>query len=236
MAEDNLSPFARTRLRDRRLAERWASATPADRMVAATRFLWGQTGTFTEVCELAFVLMDTDKRLDRARRLLRIAEHQIDCQADTLTQRQLIQQIALCTLLDDNVSVEYRFASALQILESIAPLDRLDDQDSLCLVGEVFKSEWQANGRTSALRQSLKFYRKDHAVAGPKHFLRVTPYGLKQVFRRQEQPRRGVFEFRCQVGRARREGNGAMRHRQGAERPSWDGESGDRAWHKRTRP
>jgi predicted acylesterase/phospholipase RssA len=146
----------------------WADRTPDQRLAAAQEYLRGAKPPLAELRGLAAALKDVDKRFTHARRLLvRARRHEDFNKQDKETRRKILQQLALCTYKDDDLPAERRFNRALQWLEEIATLDELRDQESLCLVGAIFKRQWEATGQIACLKQSLAFYRRGHDVAGP---------------------------------------------------------------------
>ena len=146
----------------------WKDRSPADRLARAQELLRGTKPQFAELCDLAFALKDIDKRFTHARRLLvRARRHEDYKKQDEKKRRKILQQLALCTYKDDDLPAERRFTRALDWLLEIATLEELKDQESLCLVGAIFKRQWETTGQIACLKQSLAFYRRGHEAAGP---------------------------------------------------------------------
>jgi predicted acylesterase/phospholipase RssA len=146
----------------------WKDRSAAERLAAAQDFLRGTGGELTELRDLAFALKDVDKRFTHARRLLiRARRHDDFKDLELRKRRKILQQLALCTYKDDDLPAERRLDRALKWLKEIAPLEQLDDQESLCLTGAIYKRQWESTGQIACLKESLKFYRRGHAAAGP---------------------------------------------------------------------
>src|SRR5262245_28336101 len=142
--------------------------SPATRLAAAQELLRRNTAALEDLRDLAFALKDHDKRFTHARRLLLRARRHPDYTAQPKRKRnKILQQLSLCTYKDDDLPAERRFARALEWLKEIAPLEELDDQESLCLAGAIFKRQWESTGQIGYLKQSLVFYRRGHAAAAP---------------------------------------------------------------------
>jgi predicted acylesterase/phospholipase RssA len=146
----------------------WRTRTPGERLAAAQEYLRGKTAPFADLRDLGFAMKDLDKRFTHARRLLLRARRHAEYTAQSeQTRRKVLQQLALCTYKDDDLPAERRFERALAWLREIAPLDALADQESLCLGGAIFKRQWESTGVVACLEQSLEFYERGHAAAGP---------------------------------------------------------------------
>jgi predicted acylesterase/phospholipase RssA len=146
----------------------WKDRTPDKRLEAAQNFLRGTKPTFAGLLDLAAALKDIDKRFTHARRLLvRARRHEDYKKQDEKKRRKILQQLALCTYKDDDLPAERRFKRALEWLQEIATLDELNDQESLCLAGAIFKRQWETTGQIACLKQSYEFYHRGHEAAGP---------------------------------------------------------------------
>ena len=168
MTKTDVSSVATASVAQRPSSCPWKDRSPAERRSAAEDFLRGTKASFAELCELAAALKDADKRFTHARRLLlRARRHDDYKKQDEKTRRRILQQLALCTYKDDDLPAERRFRRALDWLREIATLDELKDQESLCLVGAIFKRQWETTGRIASLKQSLEFYLRGHEAAGP---------------------------------------------------------------------
>jgi len=137
----------------------WKDRTPADRLAAAQEFLRGTKPSFADLRDLAAALKDNDKRFTHARRLLvRARRHDDYKKQDERRRHKILQQLALCTYKDDDLPAERRFNRALDWLRDIATLHELQDQESLCLAGAIFKRQWETSGQIACLKRSLAFY------------------------------------------------------------------------------
>lgn len=75
----------------------------------------------------------------------------------------IIQQLALCTYKDEELSPATRFAEALELLESIGLRDpSTRDSETLALGGAVYKRLWEHRGQLEHLHEALAFYRAAH--------------------------------------------------------------------------
>jgi hypothetical protein len=142
--------------------------TASERLAATQDVLRGTGGALTELRDLAFALKDVDKRFTHARRLLlRVRRHDDFKELEFPKRRKILQQLALCTDKDDDLPAERWLDRALKWLKEIAPLEQLDDQESLCLTGAIYKRQWESTGQIACLKESLKFYQRGHAAAAP---------------------------------------------------------------------
>ncbi len=93
-----------------------------------------------------------------ARRLLdKLAELN---QYPTDSKSRFVQQRALATYKDADLNRNQALSSALQILEAEFDLAATHDQETLGLVGAIYKRRWEIDGNKRHLEQSLHYYRR----------------------------------------------------------------------------
>ena len=74
----------------------------------------------------------------------------------------IAQQFALCTYKDQDLHVEFKFDSAMAILQQAVDLTGTNDPETLGLVGAIHKYKWDALGQKQDLETALVYYTRGH--------------------------------------------------------------------------
>jgi predicted acylesterase/phospholipase RssA len=75
-------------------------------------------------------------------------------------RQRLSQGLALATYKDPALLRDHAFDQALKILSGQFDLPSTDDQETLGLVGSIYKRRWHLDGRRQWLERSLHYYRR----------------------------------------------------------------------------
>lgn len=75
-------------------------------------------------------------------------------------RQRLSQGLALATYKDPTLLRDQAFDEALKILSGQFDLQTTDDQETLGLIGSIYKRRWHLDGRREWLEQSLHYYRR----------------------------------------------------------------------------
>ena len=123
----------------------------------ALEILRGRQAEPREMLELANKLKG-ETRFSYARRLLARASGHESIARDKKLRENIFQQLALCTYKDQDLPVDDRLDRALSILDQIADFDTTTDQETLGLIGSIFKRKWEVDNQRQNLERSLFYY------------------------------------------------------------------------------
>lgn len=123
----------------------------------ALEILRGRQAEPREMLELAKKLKG-ETRFSYARRLLARASAHEGIARDKKLREDIFQQLALCTYKDQDLPVDDRLDRALGILNQIADFDTTTDQETLGLIGSIFKRKWEVDNQRQNLERSLFYY------------------------------------------------------------------------------
>jgi predicted acylesterase/phospholipase RssA len=123
----------------------------------AKQILRGRQANPREMLELANNLK-AETQFGYARRLLSRASIDETLAKDKPLQHKIFQQLALCTYKDQDLPADERLDRALTILSQIADFDTTSDQETLGLIGSVFKRKWEVDNQRQNLERSLFYY------------------------------------------------------------------------------
>jgi predicted acylesterase/phospholipase RssA len=123
----------------------------------ALEILRGRQAEPREMLELANKLKG-ETRFSYARRLLARASAHESIARDKKLRENIFQQLALCTYKDQDLPVDDRLDRALSILDQIADFDTTTDQETLGLIGSIFKRKWEVDNQRQNLERSLFYY------------------------------------------------------------------------------
>jgi predicted acylesterase/phospholipase RssA len=110
-----------------------------------------------KILELAKKLKG-ELRFGYARRLLLRASNHEDIDKDPNLRETIFQQLALCTYKDQDLPVDERLDRALEILRKIANFEKTTVQETLGLIGAVYKRKWEFDNQRENLERSLVYY------------------------------------------------------------------------------
>lgn len=116
-----------------------------------------QPSTPDKMLELAKKLK-SEMHMNYARRLLlRASKHETLAQNASL-HRTVIQQLALCTYKDQDLLPDDRFQRALNALKELGDFATTKDQETLGLLGAIYKRKWEVDNQRPNIELSLRFY------------------------------------------------------------------------------
>lgn len=116
----------------------------------------GQEGP-RKMLELALRLKG-ELRFTYARRLLLRASKHKDTARDPKLREKIFQQLALCTYKDEDLPADERLDRALETLREIADFETTKVQETLGLIGAIYKRKWEIDNQRENLEQSLVYY------------------------------------------------------------------------------
>ena len=120
--------------------------------------LRGQTRRPSELLQLAKRLK-AEKQFGLARRVLARARLEPSLVEDPELRLVILQQLALCTYKDPDLQVDARLDQALDILrQSCEGIETTTNQETLGLVGAIYKRKWEVNNQKQQLERSLNYY------------------------------------------------------------------------------
>ena len=126
-------------------------------MKEALLILRGAQETPQRMLELATKLKG-ELRFSYARRLLLRASNHKDLSLDQELREKIIQQLALCTYKDEDLPADERLDRALEILREIADFKTTTVQETLGLIGAIYKRKWEIDNQRENLERSLVYY------------------------------------------------------------------------------
>lgn len=133
----------------------------------ATEILRGKSRTPAEILKLAGELKSA-QQFGLARKILARARRSHALSEDRGLRLKLHQQSALCTYKDPDLPADSRLDRALEILREVEDLSQTRDQETLGLVGAIYKRKWEIDNQKAQLERSLFYYLRGHAE-GPEH-------------------------------------------------------------------
>ena len=109
-----------------------------------------------ELLELTKKLKDEGK-FTYARRLLARASKYENIDQDPKYVK-IFQQLALCTYKDEDLPADERLGRALRILRKLGEFETTKDQETLGLLGGIYKRKWELDNQRENLERSLGYY------------------------------------------------------------------------------
>jgi predicted acylesterase/phospholipase RssA len=129
----------------------------SDNVNEAIEILRGRHAEPREMLELAKKLK-AETRFNYARRLLARASNHESIGRDKKLREKIFQQLALCTYKDQDLPADERLDRALGLLNQISDFDTTTDQETLGLVGSIYKRKWEVDNQRQNLERSLFYY------------------------------------------------------------------------------
>jgi hypothetical protein len=129
----------------------------------AKAILRGQSADISE-CKPLVNQLKAEKAFGYARKLLQQACLRPELGQDQKLRTWRIQQQALCTYKDVDLSPEDKFDRALAILNRLGDVRTTTDQETLGLVGAIHKYKWEVYGQKQDLEHSLAFYLRGYRL------------------------------------------------------------------------
>jgi predicted acylesterase/phospholipase RssA len=105
------------------------------------------------------------RAFDKARRILSLARQQGI--PDSRLRIKLAQQHALCTYKDPDLPAGERLREALDILGGVEDLQTTRNQETLGLLGAIYKRRWELDGQKAHLERSLAYYGRGYKEGLP---------------------------------------------------------------------
>lgn len=133
----------------------------------ATEILRGKSRTPVEILALAGELKSA-LQFGLARRILARARRSHALSEERGLRLKLHQQSALCTYKDPDLPADSRLDRALEILREVEDLSQTRDQETLGLVGAIYKRKWEIDNQKPQLERSLFYYLRGYAQ-GPEN-------------------------------------------------------------------
>jgi len=138
----------------------------SDNVSQAKQILRGRQAEPSEMLALAR-LLKAETQFSYARRLLARASTDDSLCKDKQLREKVFQQLALCTYKDQDLPADERLDRALSILCQIADFDATTDQETLGLIGSIYKRKWEVDNQRQNLERSLFYYERGYQQ-GPK--------------------------------------------------------------------
>ena len=123
----------------------------------AQQILRGRQAEPREMLELAKSLKG-EMRFSYARRLLARARNHESISRDKKLRETILQQLALCTYKDEDLPADDRLDRALGTLQEFADFNTTTDQETLGLIGAIYKRKWEVDNQRQNLERSLFYY------------------------------------------------------------------------------
>lgn len=131
---------------------------PSTSAATAHDILRGQSVEPRELLELAKELK-REKEFGLARRLLARARLEPSLNDDAALRLKVYQESALCTYKDPDLQADARLDRALDILrQSCEDINKTENQETLGLIGAIYKRKWELDNQTQQLERALNYY------------------------------------------------------------------------------
>lgn len=102
-----------------------------------------------------------------ARKILARVRRDPHANAEAAVRLQLAQEHSLCTYKDPDLPPDQRLDRALEILSEVEDLERTRNQETLGLVGALYKRRWELDNQRANLERALFYYRRGYEAAVP---------------------------------------------------------------------
>ncbi len=154
----------------------------------ATEILRGKSEAPAEILDLAMRLKDA-REFGYARRILARARRSPALSEDPALRLKIYQQSSLCTYKDSDLPVDRRLDRALEILREIEDFSRTRDQETLGLVGAIYKRKWEVDSQKPQLERSLFYYLRGYAegVEGDQGYTGINAAYILDLLAHQEE-------------------------------------------------
>lgn len=129
----------------------------------AKDILRGTGGTPAELFELAKALLK-ENQVGYARRVLAFARVHRDIFEDEELRVKILQRLAVCTYKDPDLPIDSKFDRALGILRELGPLRTTTSQETLGIVGAIYKRIWEVDSQKPQLERALFFYERGYGM------------------------------------------------------------------------
>ena len=129
----------------------------SDNVQRAQQILRGRQADPQEMLDLAKKLKG-ELRFSYARRLLARASNHEETLENRKLREVIFQQLALCTYKDEDLPADARLDRALSTLRQVADFENTTDQETLGLIGAIYKRKWEVDNQRQNLERSLFYY------------------------------------------------------------------------------
>jgi predicted acylesterase/phospholipase RssA len=102
--------------------------------------------------------LKAEMHMNYARRLLLRASHHDSLTQDEGLRRKIFQQLALCSYKDQDLLPDDRFQRALDALSAIDDFTTTKDQETLGLLGAIYKRKWEIDNQRQNLERAFRYY------------------------------------------------------------------------------
>jgi predicted acylesterase/phospholipase RssA len=110
------------------------------------------------------------KSFNYARRVLERAAEDAAINHNKKLKLEIYQQWALCTYKDNDLPVDLRLDTAFRILEEIEDIDTTKNQETLGIIGAIYKRKWEVDNQKMQLERALLYYRRGYREGAEKDF------------------------------------------------------------------
>src|SRR5262245_28212738 len=124
-----------------------------------------------------------------ARRLFSRARMNPEVATQPQLRLKLAQQEALCTYQDPDQPANARYDRALEILAEVENLDTTRNQETLGLIGAIYKRKWEANGQIENLYRAAAYYWRGHkeGIANDRGYTSINAAFILDLLAHQEE-------------------------------------------------
>jgi predicted acylesterase/phospholipase RssA/MinD-like ATPase involved in chromosome partitioning or flagellar assembly len=129
----------------------------SDLVSDAKQILRGRQADPIEMLALAKKLK-AETQFSYARRLLTRASTSETLGQDRQLRENIFQQLALCTYKDQDLPADERLDRALTILGQLDDFQTTTNQETLGLIGSIYKRKWEVDNQRQNLERSLFYY------------------------------------------------------------------------------
>lgn len=147
----------RDRFRTARPTESSAAPPESENVRLAKGILRGTKALPDEILALAKKLKQ-EKSFSYARRVLARARADSKLDHGNPLKLRIYQESALCTYKDTDLPVDRRLDLALDILRQVEDFAQTKNQETLGLVGAIYKRKWEIDNQKQQLERSLSYY------------------------------------------------------------------------------
>ncbi len=110
------------------------------------------------------------KSFSYARRILERAAEDDAVNRNKELKLVIYQQWALCTYKDNDLPIDLRLDAAFKILEEVEDTDTTKNQETLGIIGAIYKRKWEVDNQKMQLERALLYYRRGYREGAEKDF------------------------------------------------------------------
>ncbi len=117
-----------------------------------------------ETLNLVKKLKSQDRAFGDACKLLKYTLNKPATEINVELEKQLNQQLALCTYKDPDLPAALRLDDAFKILDDADPVYQTQDQETLGIAGAIYKRKWEQSNNKLYLERSLSYYLRGYRL------------------------------------------------------------------------